>query len=41
MLPVMNSVVGGKMKNVAKGDLVSEISYPLIRIKQNILEAWA
>jgi len=40
MLPAMNSIVGGKMKKVAKGDLASEITYPLIRIKQNLLEAW-
>jgi len=41
MLPAMNSVVGGKMRKVAKGDLASEITYPLNRIKQNPLEAWA
>jgi len=41
MLPAMNNVVGGKMKNVAKGDLASEITYLLIRIKKNLLEAWA
>jgi len=34
MLPAMNNLVGGKMKKVAKGDLASEITYPLIRIKQ-------
>jgi hypothetical protein len=34
MLPAMNSVVGGKMKKVAKGDLASEITCPLLRFKQ-------
>jgi hypothetical protein len=29
MLPAMNSVVGGKKKKVAKGDLASEITYSL------------
>jgi len=37
----MNSVVGKKIRKVAKGDLASEITLPLIRIKQNPLEAWA
>jgi len=39
MLPAMNNVVGGKMKKVALGDLASKITYPLISIKQNLLEA--
>jgi len=37
----MNSVVGRKMGKVAKGDLASEITLSLIRIKKNLLEAWA
>jgi len=37
----MNSVVGRKMRKVAKGDLTSEITLSLIRIKKNLLEAWA
>jgi len=41
MLPAMNSVVGKKIRKVAKGDLASEITLPLVRIKQNLLEAWA
>jgi len=38
MLPAMNSVVGGKMRKIEKRDLVSEITYPLKRIKQNPLK---
>jgi len=41
MLPAMNSVVGEKVRKVAKGDHASEITLPLIRINQNPLEAWA
>ena len=37
----MNSVVGKKIRKVAKGDLTSEIILALIRIKQNPLKAWA
>ena len=39
MLPAMNSVVGGKMRKIEKRDLVSEITYPLNKIKKNPLEA--
>ena len=38
MLPAMNSVVGKKIRKVAKGDLASEITLSLIRIKQNPLK---
>ena len=41
MLLAMNSVVGKKIRKVAKGDLASEIILSLTRIKQNPLEAWA
>jgi len=34
MLPTMNSVVSGKNKKLAKEDLASEITCPLIWIKQ-------
>jgi len=34
MLPAMNSVVGKKIRKVAKGDLASEIILSLIRIRQ-------